>query len=244
MAINREVLQASLDRLSRLVPGELAMDATLRQVVGATNRLFGLSGAVLMLVDDDQELRAVATSGPTGELLEQGQIEHGEGPCIDAYVHDRFAVSENLATDARYPKVGPWLAERGMQAIAGLPVRLAGAAVGALNVYVDTPYPWGDDELAALADYRGVVEQLLLAGLTAHRNDELARQLQHALDYRVLIERGVGFLMARDRLDATEAFNRLRSAARHQRRKVVDVARDLLSGMPIARLERGTDPMQ
>lgn len=243
MAIDREVLRASLDRLSRLVPGELAMDETLRQVVGATNRLFGLSGAVLMLVDDDQELRTVATSGPVGELLEQGQIEHGEGPCIDAFVHDRVIASENLATDARYLKVGPWLAERGMQAIAGLPVRLAGAAVGALNVYVDTPHPWGDDELAALADYGGVVEQLLLAGLTAHRNDALARQLQHALDYRVLIERGVGFLMARDKLDATEAFNRLRSAARHQRRKVVDVARDLLGGVPIARLEPGTDPM-
>lgn len=243
MAIDREVLRASLDRLSRLVPGELAMDETLRQVVGATNRLFGLAGAGLMLVDDDQELRTVAASGPTGELLEQGQIEHGEGPSIDAFVHDRVAASENLATDARYPKVGPWLAERGMQAVAGLPVRLAGAAVGALNVYVDSPHAWGDDELAALAEYGGVVEQLLLAGLTAHRNDALARQLQHALDYRVLIERGVGFLMARDSLDATEAFNRLRSAARHQRRKVVDVARDLLSGVPIARLEPGTDPM-
>ena len=57
---------------------------------------------------------------------------------------------------------------------------------------------------------------------------ELAGQLQYALDYRVVIERGVGFLMGRDRIDAVTAFNRLRRAARASQRRIGDVASDLL----------------
>ena len=36
------------------------------------------------------------------------------------------------------------------------------------------------------------------AAVAAQNAGELAAQLQYALDYRVIIERGVGYLMARD----------------------------------------------
>ena len=57
----------------------------------------------------------------------------------------------------------------------------------------------------------------------------LAAQLQYALDYRVIIERGVGYLMARDGLDSMTAFNRLRRSARDTQSKIGDVAQRLLS---------------
>jgi AmiR/NasT family two-component response regulator len=44
----------------------------------------------------------------------------------------------------------------------------------------------------------------------------------------VPIERGVGYLMARDGIDHAEAFNRLRRTARSSRRKIGDVAEQLL----------------
>ena len=56
----------------------------------------------------------------------------------------------------------------------------------------------------------------------------LAGQLQYALDYRVVIERGVGYLMARDDVDAVTAFNRLRRAARNTQSKIGEVAIQLL----------------
>ena len=51
------------------------------------------------------------------------------------------------------------------------------------------------------------------SAVAAHNAGELAAQLQYALDYRVIIERGVGHLMARDQVDAMTAFDRLRRAA-------------------------------
>jgi AmiR/NasT family two-component response regulator len=55
-------------------------------------------------------------------------------------------------------------------------------------------------------------------------------QLQGALDRRVVIERAVGLLMARLDTDAVGAFGSLRRAARDSRRRVADVAEDVLAG--------------
>ncbi len=63
--------------------------------------------------------------------------------------------------------------------------------------------------------------------------------MQYALDNRVIIERAVGFVMARAGVDAVAGFNVLRSAARRDRRKVADVAREVLDtgAVPAARNE-------
>jgi hypothetical protein len=58
----------------------------------------------------------------------------------------------------------------------------------------------------------------------------VADQLQYALDYRVVIERAVGYLMGTHRLDAVTAFDVLRKRARDSRRRVADVATEVLGG--------------
>jgi AmiR/NasT family two-component response regulator len=56
--------------------------------------------------------------------------------------------------------------------------------------------------------------------LAAHDHGVLAEQLRYALDYRVIIERAVGYLMGAHRLDAVTAFDLLRKRARDSRRRV------------------------
>src|SRR5207249_397101 len=58
----------------------------------------------------------------------------------------------------------------------------------------------------------------------------VADQLQYALDYRVVIERAVGYLMGTHHLDAVTAFDMLRRRARDSRRRVADVATEILGG--------------
>ena len=58
----------------------------------------------------------------------------------------------------------------------------------------------------------------------------MADQLQYALDYRVVIERAVGYPMGAHRLDAVTAFDVLRRRARDSRRRVADVAAEVLNG--------------
>ena len=113
----------------------------------------------------------------------------------------------------------------------GVPIRVGGGAVGSLNVYQDEPHKWDESETQALLAFNAVVESLLASALLAHQRGRAAEQLQYALDNRVLIERAIGVIMGRrDNLDAVAAFGELRHRARNQRRRVGDVAADILSG--------------
>lgn len=56
-------------------------------------------------------------------------------------------------------------------------------------------------------------------------------QLEGALERRAIIERAKGILMERHGVDAMTAFERLRTHARANRRRVVDVAREVSDGV-------------
>ncbi len=73
--------------------------------------------------------------------------------------------------------------------------------------------------------------------LALRRHAELARletkveQLEGALERRAVIERAKGILMERHQVDQLTAFERLRTHARANRRRVVDVAREVSEGV-------------
>ena len=233
-AVDATALTASLARLEEVFRADsLEPQAMLQQVVNAADTLFRLSGAGLMFVDADEVLRYVAASDQTIALLEEAQEELGEGPCVDTFVHDKVIEVRDLAEDERWPELSKGLAHRGIRAVLGVPVRLGGGAVGALNLYVDQPNDWDPGEIEALNAYGTMVETMLASILVARRHSQIAAQLQYALDNRVTIERAVGFLMAGHDTDAVHAFDLLRRTARHSRRKVADVARDVLAGAPL-----------
>jgi GAF domain-containing protein len=224
--IDPEALAASLRRLHDLDNDDVLR--ALDQTIAACVDLFGVSGSGLMIIDEQHALRdAVASDGP-GRVLEKVQSETGQGPCVDTFVHDTVVSTADIGTDSRWPASRALIAEHGVHAVLGVPVHVGGLAVGSLDVYLDRPHDWNDSEIAALLRYGQVVETTLRAAMVAHQAGELADQLQYALDHRVVIERAVGFLMARQGVGAVEAFNVLRRTARSRRRKVADVARELL----------------
>jgi hypothetical protein len=100
-------------------------------------------------------------------------------------------------------------------------------------VYSATPRDWTDNDVNAVQAYAGIVASLLAAAVAAHVQGKLAAQLQTALDHRTLIEQAKGMLMAKEGIDAATAFDRLRTAARSSRRRIVDVAHDLIAGRPL-----------
>ena len=75
----------------------------------------------------------------------------------------------------------------------------------------------------------------LLAAKTGEPNDPtaflLARtvQLQTALDSRIVIEQAKGIVAARDAISPDEAFHKIRAQARSERRKLHDLASEIVS---------------
>jgi GAF domain-containing protein len=237
--IDPYALSASLARLEATYRhDDLEPREMLQQVVDAVDELFGLSGAGLMFIDSDEALRYIAASDDTIALLEEAQEELGEGPCVDTFVYDKTVEVFDLLEDPRWPSLSNRLGDSGIRAVLGVPVRLGGGAVGALNLYLNKPHGWVDGEVGALDAYGTMVETMLGTTLTARRHTQLAQQLQYALDYRVVIERGVGYLMASHQLDEVHAFDLLRRTARNSRRKVADVAREIIDGKPLDEVVR------
>jgi hypothetical protein len=225
--IDAGALAASVRRLEAQAGGAVLADA-LQRVVDACVQVFPVDGSGIMLADEQGALRYAAASDGPGRLLEESQIAVAEGPCVDTYVEDARVSTADLVRDDRWPALGPLMEGRGVGAVLGVPVHLSGLCVGSLDVYRTATRDWDPSEAEALHRYGHVVEAMMSAAVGAEQAGELAAQLTYALDHRLPVERGIGYLMARDGLTQPQAFHKLRGAARASRRKIGDVAGHLL----------------
>jgi GAF domain-containing protein len=228
VSIDSQALDASLRRLAGRGAVRDVVPA-LEDVITACVELFDISGSGVMVADEQNITRYVAASNSASRALEIAESRTGQGPCTTAFVTNEAVASDDLTADDRWPDLASDMTSSGVCAILGVPVRLGGVPVGTLDVYRDRRQEWTHRERGAVSRYAEVVGATLAASLEAHRAGELAGQLQYALDYRIIIERGVGYLMASEGIDALAAFNELRTAARNRRVKIGAVAEELLA---------------
>jgi GAF domain-containing protein len=228
MPVDEEALSRSLRRLAERSDNASDLKTSLSEITDACVELFHVNGSGIMLADEQNISRYVVASDGPGRILETAESETGQGPCTEAFVTNRVVPSTDVTAEPRWPDLAAIMAPHPVRAVLGVPVRMGAVTVGTIDVYRDHPHDWDAAEQAALTRYSDLVETTLTAALSAHRAQELAGQLQYALHYRVIIERGVGYLMARDRVDAVTAFNRLRRAARATQTKIGEVATRLL----------------
>ena len=228
MSIDSDALAKSVARLEGVDPADTGLDAALELAVAETDDVFDVDGAGLMLVGEDGALRYMSASDEPGRMLEHLQEQFGEGPCVDAFLGDTLVMADKMGADQRWPSVGPLAARHGVHAVLGVPIDLREGPVGTLNVYAARPHRWDDDDVAAIQAYTRVIASLLRAAARAHLSGRAATQLQHALDHRVLIEQAKGVLMERRGLDQQAAFELLRAQARSTRRRLDEVASEVV----------------
>src|SRR5476651_1672597 len=84
--------------------------------------LVDASEAGIMLADRDGTLHYVASSSERMHLIELFELQHDEGPCLDAY-RDEVAVHTTLDDDAntRWPRFAPHAREVGFESVSALP---------------------------------------------------------------------------------------------------------------------------
>jgi GAF domain-containing protein len=184
-----------------------------------------------MLVDPDQLLRNIADSDQRIGDLEELQIEHGEGPCVDAFEDKTLVDTEDLAAEAHWPKFSPAALERGLRAVLASPIPYNQHAIGVVVVFSAEVHPWSPEAELALVAFTDLAALAIANTMQSEERGELATQLQRALDARVVIEQAKGALVAQEGLSEREAFERLRRQARSQRRRVVEVAEEVMAAI-------------
>jgi anti-anti-sigma regulatory factor len=242
MRIDSVVLTRTLGRLQQLGV-DRGLGPALDEVVAGATMLFGADAAGLWLLGEDGALRQVRASGRRAEVAGTVQEQLGDGPGLAAFAKQAPVAVADLAADPQFDAVGLVLRAQGVRAVLSVPVEVDGSPIGTLDLYSGSPRRWDPSELAAAEGYARVTGRLLTAALNAHAQEQLAEQLQLALDRRVLIEQAKGALMGRHGLDGPAAFELLRSTARDQRRPIVEVARQFLSRAGDGQEPRPAEPV-
>jgi len=197
-----------------------------------TDHAAAVSGAEavgLMLADHHGQLRYMAASNETGKMLELFQLQNSEGPCLDCFHTGAPVVNADLAAASdRWPHFAPAAIAAGFQSVHAFPMRLRNSAIGALNLFGHAHTEFQERDVRVVQALADVATIALLQERSIARADALTEQLQGALNSRIVIEQAKGAIAQMEGSTPTEAFELMRSQARASRRRLVDVAADVL----------------
>lgn len=194
-----------------------------------THDLFSVDGAALMLIDDQLALRNVVASDERLGRLEDLQLRHGAGPCVDAYEHKELVSCDDMSQDDRWPEFCAEATDLGLRALLASPIPFASDAIGVVVVFSATPHAWSPEGELALTAFTDLAALAITLGLQSEERGERAEQLQHALECRTVVEQAKGVLVGRDHVTPRQALERLRNDARRSRRKLSDVATETVA---------------
>jgi GAF domain-containing protein len=230
VAFTVDEIRSALRSLDGVRYGAGDLQTAIDRIVAATHKLFAVDGAALMLVDDQMVLRNVAASDDRLEHLEELQLRHHDGPCIDAFEQKELVGSEDLKGEHRGGAFSSDAADAGLRALLASPIPYASDAVGVVAVFSSTAHAWSPEGELALTAFTDLAALAIATSLQSAERGERADQLQTALDARVSIEQAKGVLVASERISPREAFIRIRDQARRSRRTVSDVAAEIMAG--------------
>jgi GAF domain-containing protein len=203
-------------------------DAVLDQLVRDTPAVLGADGAGVMLPDTDGHLRFATSADDRVREVERLQEDERQGACAEAYHTGEVVAVDHLEAETRWPAYRRRCEELGLRAVVGVPMATADRTIGVLNVYRSQPSRWTAEDIEACRTLASIATAYLLNASRREAAEGLAVQLQHALDARIVIEQAKGVVMSTQGVDADDALEMLRRAARSRSRKLLDVSTEVL----------------
>ena len=212
-----------------VAPTAEALEEAVRPAMVAAPRLFRVAGVFLAAAGERGQPAWTVAAGDLAEVLERAAGALWAGPCQEVLGSGRLVRTSSLPDETLWPDLAAALGPAGVDSLLCVPVEGPAGPAGALTVVRRPDRPWQAPEVEAVMAYGGVLAALLrVAGESAIRA-QIIDQLEHALRHRVTIEQAKGILMEREGLDQAAAFDRLRVAARAARRRVGEVAAELVA---------------
>ena len=190
--------------------------------------LVDASEAGIMLADRDGTLCLVASSSERMRLVDVFELEHHEGPNLDAY-ESGSPEHRDMSAENAWPSLASRARAAGFASVSVFPLRLRAKTIGTLSMYSAAPGPMEADEqslVQALADIAtiGILSQRELGdGRIA------VLQLEQALESRIVIEQAKGILSERLDVSIDAAFTLLRGYARNHNRTLRATAAEIVN---------------
>jgi GAF domain-containing protein len=227
MSNPEKAIRESVTVLSEFFVGEGTLGDTLTRVAALACLSIGPAdmAGITMLVEG--RVRTAVFTDPESPEIDSAQYDTGEGPCLDAFRHQRVYRIDSTATDHNWPAFSALAARHGIVSTLSLPLIARHEGVGALNLYARSDrFSAADEELGAIFATQAAI---VLANAQAYWDARhLSEQLGQAMQFRAVIEQAKGVLMATGGRNADEAFQLLVRASQRENRKLRDIAADLV----------------
>lgn len=190
-----------------------------------------VAAAGVLLADEGHELRLVAASSEQMRILEVFEMQHDEGPCLEAYRSGEQVVAIDLAVAGqRWPQFAPTAVEARFRSAFGFPLRLRAERIGALNLFLTTPGAMDQADVRAAQALADVAAIGILQERALREARVVTDQLQHALDSRVIIEQAKGIVASQLQVGMEQAFDSLRRYSSRSQLSLREVAKAVIEG--------------
>jgi GAF domain-containing protein len=215
-------LATQLADAARTMQAGSSTQETLDKIVSVATQLISGCDMVGISVVHRDRIDTPGASDETLRRLDELQFDLKEGPCFDALRTHETVCSSDLATDPRWPRWGPLVAEEiGVFSIVSYRLFTSGDTLGAMNLYARKPAAFDADDI-----FDG--EALAAHVAVALAASEHVEHLQIAISNRTVIGRAEGILMERFDIPPAQAFAVLRRVSQRRNVRLNRVAEDLV----------------
>lgn len=204
---------------------------TTKRLCAVSAEVVGVTGAGMMLMTGDVPRGSLCTTDAVSDLIEQLQYSLGEGPCVDAYLHERPVLEADLAgpQQARWPAFSGPAIDAGVRAVFGFPLRVGAARLGALNLYRDHPGGLTGEQHADALVMADIGAQAVLVLQADAPLGAVAAELEASADFQYVVHQAAGMVAAQLDVSVVIALIRLRAHAFASSGDLAAVARDVVA---------------
>jgi ANTAR domain-containing protein/GAF domain-containing protein len=206
-----------------------SLAGTLDTLVGLARRSFGCDGAGVVLTATAGGSAATAASAADVARAEALQVEHHQGPGLDAITAQQPVVSPELRFDSRWRFWAPQAADLGFRSVLSL-VLVDGDPFGAVTLYSRRPSFFFIESRDPGLRF---AQQASVAIAVAVEREHLLR----ARDSRGIVGQAQGILMERYDITAEQAFAVLRRYSSHLNQKLRLIAERIVSDRSLPELD-------
>jgi len=228
--------QALRDALGDAISGAPTPLAAADRLCTACVQLLEVDGASISFIEGGAMKGTFGSSGPLSRTLDELQFTYGQGPCLDAVTQRRPILAPDLDDpgEDRWPALSQALLGEGIHAVFALPVAVASAPFGALDLYRRTSGPLDGPAMTGGMWAAGLAVLPLLDLMTSETDWQRASEGQGSWDQLASLERvevyqATGMIVAALEVSPAEALIRLRAHAISLGLTASDVAYRILS---------------
>ena len=224
-----EELVESIAALSKLVTAHETLESTVGRIAELSVLAIDAADECGISLVTAGTIKTVAVTAEVGHVIDELQIETGEGPCMSSIAEKATFHIRDMNKDTTWPVFSKRAAgATGISSLVGYVLRVGEGSLGAMNVMSRRVNAFDDEAIAAGAIFAAQAGVALSNALTHHANEKKVEQLEEGILTRQVIGEAVGIVMATRQVPADDAFEILKTISQHTNVKLREVAAGLV----------------